>query len=48
MLDRLVASLLLWGLEACLAWFVMHEATGVAVEKLDEVARALNSLQVGL
>lgn len=48
MLDRLFATLLLWGLRGCLAWFVMHEATGVAVEKLDEVARALNSLQVGL
>ena len=48
MLDRIIATLLLWGLRGCLAWFVMHEATSVAVEKLDEVARALGTLQAGL
>jgi hypothetical protein len=47
MLDRIIATLLLWGLRGCLAWFVMHEATSVAVEKLDEVARALGTLQAG-
>lgn len=44
MLDRLVATFLLWGLRACLAWFVMHESTGVVVGKLSEVSRALSGL----
>ena len=48
MLDRLFATLLLWGLRGCLAWFVMHEAMSVAVEKLDQVARALDTIQAGL
>jgi hypothetical protein len=44
MLDRLVAMLLLWGLEGCLAWFVMHEYTSAVAERLDEVTRALSRL----
>jgi hypothetical protein len=48
MFDRLVASLLLWGLRGCLAWFVMHEATSVLTEKLNEVSRALSGLSAGL
>jgi len=41
MLDRLMATLLLWGLEACLAWFVMHEYTGAVAARLDDISRAL-------
>ena len=48
MLDRLVATLLLWGLRGSLAWFVMHEYTMVLTEKLDEVSRALTRLSAGL
>ena len=48
MIDRLIAALLLWGLRGCLAWFVMHEASGVVTEKLDQVSRALSTLQAGL
>ncbi|MGN6572319.1 MAG: hypothetical protein ACTHLO_12980 [Pseudolabrys sp.] len=48
MLDRIVATLLLWGLRGCLAWFVMQEATSVVTEKLDEVSRALSGLSAGL
>ena len=48
MLDRLFATLLLWGLRGCLAWFVMHEATSEAVEKQDQVAPALDTIQAGL
>ncbi len=48
MLDRLIATLLLWGLRACLAWFVMHEYTAVLTDKLDQVYRALSGLQAGL
>jgi hypothetical protein len=44
MLDRLVALLLLWGVRGCLAWFVMHEYTGVVSEKLNEVSRALSGM----
>ncbi len=48
MLDRIMATLLLYALEGCAAWFVMHEAAGAVTEKLDEVSRALGALQAGL
>lgn len=44
MLDRLVASLLLWGLEGCIGWFVMQESTSILTEKLTEVSRALSGM----
>ena len=44
MLDRLLATVLLWGLRGCLAWFVMHEYTGVVADKLNEVSRALGGI----
>jgi hypothetical protein len=44
MLDRLVATFLLWGLRGCLAWFVMYEYTRVLTDKLNEVSRALNGM----
>lgn len=44
MLDRLIATLLLWSLRGCLAWFVMQESTSVVTEKLNEVSRALSGI----
>lgn len=44
MLDRLIATFLLWGMRGCLAWFVMHEYTRVVVDKLNQVSRALSGL----
>ena len=48
MLDRIIGRLLLWGLQGCVAWFVMHEAAATVTERLDEVSRALGAIQAGL
>lgn len=44
MLDRLMASLTLWGLRGGLAWFVTHEYVTAISDKLNSVTRALNGL----
>ena len=44
MLDRLIATFLLWGLRGGLAWFVMHEYTLEVTQRLDEVVRALGGM----
>lgn len=44
MLDRLIATLALWGLRGGLAWFVAHEYVTVVSDKLNSIARALGGL----
>jgi hypothetical protein len=44
MLERVVATFLLWGMRFGLAWLVTHEYLSVAGEKLESVARALGTL----
>lgn len=44
MLDRLLAILALWGLRGALAWFIAHQYTTIAVDKLGTVTRALGKL----
>ena len=44
MLDRLIASVMLWSLGGCVAWFIGHEYTAMFSDKFDAVSRALGGL----
>lgn len=43
MLDRLIALLLLWAMEACFAWGLAQEYSSFVNEKLSIVLRVLNA-----